>query len=304
MKEHNKSILQALFVVFLWSTSWVFIKIGLKDIPPLTFAGLRYAAAFIALLVYVLMQRKPIPWQQIGRRTWVMLLILAVLLYAGAQGGQFIALAYMPAVTVNLLFSFSSILVALIGAAWLKERLSWLQWLGLVLTLVGAYIYFFPVTIPRAQFIGLAAAIFALFSNSISTVLGRDLNRSNLLSPLVVTLIPMGIGSAIMLSTGLSLEGWPRIDWQGWAIILWLAVVNTAFAFTLWNHTLRTLSAIESSVINGTMLIWIPVLAVFILGEKLNPQQIAGLVTAAVGAWIVPYRGGRWRPPQPAAGRD
>jgi len=35
---HLRAVLQALFVTFLWSTSWVLIKLGLKDIPPLTFA--------------------------------------------------------------------------------------------------------------------------------------------------------------------------------------------------------------------------------------------------------------------------
>ena len=40
----------------------------------------------------------------------------------------------------------------------------------------------------------------------------------------------------------------------------WLALVNSAFAFTLWNRTLRTLSATESSVINNTMLIQIAIL--------------------------------------------
>jgi len=37
-----RAILQALIVTFLWSTSWVLIKIGLEDIPAVTFAGLRY----------------------------------------------------------------------------------------------------------------------------------------------------------------------------------------------------------------------------------------------------------------------
>ena len=45
-----KAIVIALFVVFLWATSWVLIKIGLEEIPPLTFAGLRYVLAFIILL--------------------------------------------------------------------------------------------------------------------------------------------------------------------------------------------------------------------------------------------------------------
>lgn len=43
---HTRAVLQALLVTFLWSTSWVLIKIGLADIPALTFAGLRYVLAF------------------------------------------------------------------------------------------------------------------------------------------------------------------------------------------------------------------------------------------------------------------
>ena len=45
-----RAILQALLVTFLWSTSWVLIKIAINDIPPLTFAGLRYTLAVIILL--------------------------------------------------------------------------------------------------------------------------------------------------------------------------------------------------------------------------------------------------------------
>jgi len=44
------AVLQALLVTFLWSTSWVLIKVGLEDLPPLTFAGLRYGLAALVLL--------------------------------------------------------------------------------------------------------------------------------------------------------------------------------------------------------------------------------------------------------------
>jgi len=47
----------------------------------------------------------------------------------------------------------------------------------------------------------------------------------------------------------------PVLSLKGWGIIVWLALVNTAFAFTLWNRTLQVLSAVESSIINNTMLI-------------------------------------------------
>jgi drug/metabolite transporter (DMT)-like permease len=103
----------------------------------------------------------------------------------------------------------------------------------------------------------------------------------------------MGIGSVTLLATGLIVEGWPVLNLSSWAIILWLAVVNSAFAFTLWNNTLRTLSAVESSIINNTMLVQIAILAWLFLGETLSGRQIVGLILAALGALVVQLRARR-----------
>ena len=73
----------------------------------------------------------------------------------------------------------------------------------------------------------------------------------------------------------------------------WLAVVNTALAFTLWNHTQRTLSAVESSIINNTMTIQIAILAWVFLSESLTPREIGGLALAGVGTLIVQVRRAR-----------
>ena len=60
--SHLRAVLQAFLVTVLWSTSWVVIKLGLKDVPALTFAGLRYSLAFICLLPFILVQlhRRPL----------------------------------------------------------------------------------------------------------------------------------------------------------------------------------------------------------------------------------------------------
>jgi len=94
----------------------------------------------------------------------------------------------------------------------------------------------------------------------------------------------------VLLVVGIYTQGLPSISVKGWAIIAWLAVVNTAIAFTLWNYTLRTLSATESSIINGTMLIWIPVLAVVFLDERVTSKELVGLVVAGFGTLIVQLR--------------
>jgi len=92
------------------------------------------------------------------------------------------------------------------------------------------------------------------------------------------------------LGLGLLIEPAPQLNLTSWALILWLAVVNTGFAFTLWNHTLRTLSAMESSIINNTMLIQIAILAFLFLGETPSWVQVGGMLLAALGALLVQLR--------------
>jgi len=115
--------------------------------------------------------------------------------------------------------------------------------------------------------------------------MGRSINRSEKHSPLVVTIISMGVGSLVLLTTGILMEKAPVIAHQSGLIILWLAMVNTAFA--LWNHTLRILTAMESSIINGTVLIWIAIFAVTILGENITGKEVFGLIITGVGTLIV-----------------
>jgi drug/metabolite transporter (DMT)-like permease len=97
----------------------------------------------------------------------------------------------------------------------------------------------------------------------------------------------MGIGGILLLLSGIFLQGLPSISFVNLLYLLWLAVINTAFAFTLWNFTLRTLTAMESSIINGTMLIQIAVLAWVFLGEAITAKEGVGMLIAALGAMLV-----------------
>lgn len=290
MKPHAIAVLQALFVVFLWGTSWVFVKIGLQNIPPVTFAGLRYFLAFVCLLVVLLFNRSRSELKELSRSDWIRFILLGILLYAGTQGAVFVALTYLPAVTVNLLWSFSSVAIALLGAALLSERPRALQWIGMSLAVLGAVIYFYPVELPQNQTFGLMVAFVGVLTNAFASILGRDINRLSRHSPLVITVISMGVGSILLLGAGIAVEQTPTLDLQSWGIVLWLALVNTAFAFTLWNHTMRTLTAMESGIINGTMLVWVAIFAVIFLGETITGKEAVGLIAASLGTIVVQVR--------------
>ncbi len=297
MNPRSIAILQALFVTFLWSTSWVLIKYGLEDVPPLTFAGLRYFFAFLLLLPVTLRQfQRERTKFKLTPADWKRLAVLGVVNFAIAQGTQFVALSLLPAVTLSLLLNFTTIFVAFMGILFLREQPRALQWIGTGLFVAGALLYFSPDILStglwnsRSELLGFGVAITCVLANAGSSILGRGVNRERRLSVIAVTITSMGIGSTVLLASGLLLQGLPALRPTSWLIIAWLAMVNTAAAFTLWNHTLRTLTAVESSIINNTMLIQVAILAWIFLGERISALQLGGLLFAAVGALIVQLR--------------
>jgi len=291
-RVHFKAVFQALFVTFLWSTSWVLIKIGLQaSLPPIPFAGLRYFIAFLCLIPFVLVN--PLHRNALrtsSRATWAQLTLLGILFYTLTQGAQFVSFAFLPAATLSLLLNFSPIFVALPSGLINQEAPSIIQWAGLLLSITGALVYFLPLNIPSGQLFGLAIAIIAVLANSGSSLLGRQVNHQSGLSPLLVTSISMGIGGFLLLVIGGTTQGFGHLDLVQWLIIGWLAIVNTAAAFTLWNNTLRTLTAVESSIINGTMLPQIAILAWLFLDEPLYLKQIIGIALVGIGTLIVQLR--------------
>ncbi len=287
---HLWAVAQALFVTFLWSTSWVLIKVGLRDIPALSFAGLRYSLAFACLLPLALRSGLLHSLRRLSGGGWARLIGLGLLFYAATQGAQFLSLLYLPAMTTSLLLSFTTVLVGLMGISLLGERPSALQWLGTALYLLGVWFYFFPLSLAGSERLGLIIAGVGVLANALSAILGRQVNRDRELSPLNVTTVSMGSGALVLLIAGLVADGPPRLTLENWLLVVWLAVVNSALAFTLWNRTLRTLSAMESSMINNTMLFQIAVLAWAFLGEQLTWRQGIGMAFAGVGALLVQMR--------------
>ncbi len=290
---HIVAVLQAFLVTFLWSTSFIIIKWGLAEIPPITFAGLRYFLAFLCFLPFIFKKKYIDEIKGLAPQQWSKLILLGFVFYTLTQGTQFLGLSLLPAVSVSLMLNFTPIVVAIMGITFINEIPNRLQWSGALVFIIGIMVYFFPISFDGNQEIGLLVMAFGVLANSGAGILGRDINRRRNISPVVITFVSMGVGSVILLLTGFLYTGIPYISAQNWIYLIWLAVVNTAFAFTLWNHTLRSISAMESSIINGTMLIQIAILAWFFIDEKITTQQGIGMGIAAIGATLVQIKGNR-----------
>jgi drug/metabolite transporter (DMT)-like permease len=278
-----RATVTAVFVTVLWASSWVLIRIGLDtaELHPLGFAGMRYGLAAIVLWAALARRAGPTGIRTLERRRIVELLLLGVVFYAITQGSQFIAIANQPAATTSLVLSFTPILTALVAGAALGERISALQALGAVAVAAGAFLYFTGSL--GATLIGMTAAVIGLAANTASSVMGRRVNRRTGADPLLITAFSMSVGAALLLIAAAVTEGLTLPGGQAALIIGWLAVVNTAWAFVLWNRSLVHLPAANSAVINNLMLVEIAVLAWIFLDERPSISQIVAIAVVTIG---------------------
>jgi drug/metabolite transporter (DMT)-like permease len=173
------------------------------------------------------------------------------------------------------------LLVAAVSQRTVGEAAARAQVVGALLVAAGAVVYFSGSL--GATTVGMVAALIGLIANVASALLGRWVNRSGTSSPLITTTVSIAVGASLLVAIGLIVEGTPRLSGRAVLAIAWLAVVNTALAFTVWNHSLRHLGATESAVINNTMLVQIALLAWVFLDEVPSLLQFLGIAAITVG---------------------
>lgn len=285
--EYLIAVTQALFVTVLWSSSWVIIKFGLEDIPPIIFSGLRYITASIILVIVIFSKqeyRKNVI--NLNRKNWTQLILYGLIFIAFTQGSMYIALDLLPAITVSLVLNFTIFIVVILSAFLLKEVPSILQIAFIAIGLIGILIYFYPIDIPQNELLGLVVICFGVFANAIASIMGRSINRAKQIHPIIITGLSMVFGSVLLLMLGFMLEGIPNLSFTLIFYILWLSIINTALAFTLWNKSMQKLRAIDSTLINSAMLPQTVLLALIFLGEMPDLLEWLGLGLLA-GSMII-----------------
>lgn len=282
------AIIQALFVTVLWSSSWVIIKFGLEEIPPLIFAGLRYSiASGILLMLIGVRQEIRESLKERTRRWWIYILTYGCIYIAATQGTQFLALKYLPAITFSLLLNLTPILVLIMAIPWLRETPSFVEFLFILVSIIGLLVYFYPLDLVGISVLGLLIGIVSLLSNSLSAIIGRTINRLRDTPAIIVTGVSMSFGSLILLILGFSTETYAPLSLVSWFYIIWLASINTALAFTLWNTAMQELRAIDTTLINSTMMPQIVLLSLIFLGEIPALLDWVGLILLSIGITAV-----------------
>ncbi|HLU15792.1 MAG TPA: DMT family transporter [Burkholderiaceae bacterium] len=275
-----------LVFLILWSSGFVFLKMGLAYAEPLSFLALRYALV-VAVLLPVLLWVRP-TWPQQARQ-WAHLAVVGVLLQAGYFSFTYLSLHHqMSAGGIALITSQQPILVGLLAPLVSSERVSAGRWAGLILGVAGALMVIVarPLGGEGVGALGVLYAILALMVITASTLWEKRFGTES--HPVVANLVQYAIGFVVVLPLALWLED-GDIQWHApglWLSLAYLVVCNSIVAITLLLAMIRRgevsrVSALFFLVPPGTALI-----ALVLLAEELPLLGWTGIAVATVGIFL------------------
>jgi len=288
--------LGAWLVTLIWGSSFLLIKLGLEELPPLTFAALRYTSGGVLLLLWLAVSKRGLHPPRLSRHTWTRVALTGVAAFTIGQGLFYLGQTYVSALTGSFFYSLVPLFVILLGVAAFRSLPRPLQLFGLAVTLIGGALYF-PPDLFGARWPGVLLMIASDAATAGYLLLTRVLRQDSDLPSPWLTAVALLVGGGLLLPVALVLEGVTRPSARALLILAFLATVNTALAYTLWAILLRRIRAFELSVVANTIPLQTALIAWLAFGSRTTLRELLGLLVVVLGVAIV--QGGA---PAPATG--
>ena len=286
-----KILLVWILTCLIWSTVWLFIKLGLQDLPPISFAGIRLLIAVLILLPVIAVRRLPLPRASRDLRMIAItgLLLLGLnygLVFWGAQHISSGLTAVLQAATPAFGLVFAGYYLP-------KERITLLKLCALVIGIGGVAIIFSNQLQIAGWFalLGCAAVIGGALCVAFSYVLVKAYGGH--LHPIVLTAGQMLCGLVPLLIFGLAKEGNPLgFHWTSTATfsLLYLALAGSVAAFGLNYWLLQRTDATKillMSIMEPPLAI---LLGVVVLGEQLTERTLWGSACILLSVGLILFR--------------
>jgi probable blue pigment (indigoidine) exporter len=270
----------------LWSAGWLFLKVGLRDLPPLTFAATRLALAFVVLATIVTMRDE---WRTLRGASLPAIAGSGVLLLGVNYALTFWGAQYLPSAITSVLQATSPVFGFLIGTAIGAERFSMARAAALPIGVGGvALISRGQVDAGNLSSLGSAAVLGGAACAAIAYAIVKQ--RAVHLPPSVMVatqtlcaLVPLSIAAW-------ALEGSPLdARWSRSALfaLLYLSIASSVVAFWLNYWLLKRVTATTVLAMGLVQPLIAAALGALILGERFGAAAAVGGVAVLVSAAII-----------------
>ena len=294
-----KVVLVWLLTCLIWGTVWLFIKVGLRDLPPLSFAGLRLAVALCVLLPLLALRRTPLPRT---RREWALIVSTGLLLL-----GANYALLYWGARHISS--GLTAVLQAATPAFGLVfarrflpgERVTPAGVAAIGLGVAGVAVIFSDQLRVAGWPALLGSAAVAAGAGLVALAYVLVKSRGSGLHPTTLMAGQMLCGMIPLLGFGLAREGSPlSLRWTpaAAASLLYLALAGSLAGFYLNYWLLRRMDAMKVLLMSVPEPLIAVLLGALVLGERLTRQTAVGGALVLLSVWLALSR--RKDAPRPA----
>jgi len=275
----------------IWGSTWLFIKMGLADLPPLTFAGLRFLLASSILILLIL--ARGVRWPR-KRNEWVLIVVVGLLQFSLNYGLVFWGEQRIPSGLAAVLQSTFPAFGLVIAHLYLPdERINAKKVVGVLLGFIGvAVIFSDQLTFAgRGALLGSVALVLSAFFGSYGNVLVKAYGTQ--VDPFVLAAGQMICGFPPLLALGIATEGNPlHFHWTLRAIVslAYLVIVGSVIAFTLFYWLVRNMDVTNTMLIALVTPVVAVMLGMIVLHEQLNWRLFAGAACIISGIGFIVLR--------------
>ena len=275
----------------IWGSTWLFIKIGLDDLPPLTFAGIRFVLASLILVLLVLARRARWPRT---RSEWALIAVVGVLQFTLNYGLVFWGEQHISSGLAAVLQSTFPAFGLVFAHLYLpQERMTPGRVVGVLLGVFGvAVIFSDQLSVAGSMaLLGSIALVLSAFFGSYGNVLVKA--YSGKIDPQILAAGQMVFGFVPLLAIGIATEGNPfHFHWTTMAVVsmLYLVVVGSVVAFALYYWLVRNMDVTNTMLIALVTPVVAVILGMIVLHEKLNWRLFAGGACIISGIGLILLR--------------
>ena len=275
----------AVFVV-LWSTGFIATKYALGGAEPLTYLAIRMAVVVGLMAIIVAIARPQWP----DRAGIAHSVVAGLLVHGFYLGGTAVAIAHsIPAGLSALIPGLQPILTSTLANRWLGERVTPLQWSGLLLGLVGVVLILHDRPMGGEAGWGWLASAVSLVSITLGTLYQRrfcgriDWRSGNLVQYIAVTVL----FAAAAWQFESNVVHWTA---EFMLSIAWLAVVLSVGTIALFYWLIRRSAATAVASLFYLVPTVTAVMAYALFGERLDAVAILGMAACAAAVFLVNRR--------------
>src|SRR3954454_283082 len=286
-------------LVIIWSSTWVAIKIGLEDCPPLLGAGVRFTLAGLVLLAVAAVQRRSL------RTDWLLGAVLAIAPFAFAYGLVYWGEQYVPSGLAAVLFGILPLYTALLGSVLLHdEPLRAALLFGVLVGIAGLSLAFLEsVELGSADKAAVGASALALAPLGAAIGGIAQKRRTGKPDAVVLNAWAMLVGGLLLLPVSVLSENWGDFVWSAESVgsILYLAVFGSAIAFVTLTVLLRQLSVLATSFLAMLLPFGALIFGALLYDESITARAVGGAALVAAGLGIAQWSRRSRAQPAPAA---